>query len=286
MVYDEHGTFLRQLGRLGDGPDEYQGGTDIGTMKGDSILVLDRRNGRAVVLTPDLVAKRTISLLRIGPVLRVGDKFVTTGFQPTPANAGWPLHFVSFAGPRVEILRSFGADSAVTDPSAMDRLSRNLAAARSGGFWSADQLQYRVSRWSADGQLIRGLERRPPWFAKPAERSVGNPSTPPNPFVAGLQEEADGLLWVYTNVAAPTWREGWPRMPAGVRELAANQIDISKMLQTIIEVIDPIVGRVVARLETKDYVLATLPGRRSAIYSVDSDGFPRITIREFTLTGR
>ncbi|HEY8062044.1 MAG TPA: hypothetical protein VID74_04560 [Gemmatimonadales bacterium] len=52
-VYDAHGTFLRRIGRTGDGPGEFRGRLDLLPAGGDSLLVYDQVTQRLSLFGPD-----------------------------------------------------------------------------------------------------------------------------------------------------------------------------------------------------------------------------------------
>jgi hypothetical protein len=265
------------------------GREDIVTLAGDSILVLDIRGGRATVLTADLAVVRTVAIpWPMAPAVRVGDKVVVSSFVPTPADAGWPLHMMTFDRSPAQILRSFGPDGGdFSNSQSGEALTWSLSPARDGGFWSADLVQYRIIQWTADGRMVRYLERRPAWFDGPQQGNlIGSPRKPPLPHVVGIAEDTDGLLWMFLGVAAVTWPQAWPAIAPGTSEIAARSIKFESLFGTTIEVVDPRAGRVVARRTIDECVIGALPGRRAAIYRVDSDGFPRIIIKRFDISGR
>jgi hypothetical protein len=288
LIYDRAGRFLQAAGNAGSGPGEFRRVADVAMMRGDSIAVIDRSNMRITILTGDLLQGRTVAFpLAVRTPVEVGSRLVATGSLRSAASAGWPLHIVSVDSSRGEVVRSFGPDgNTASTPVEVRNLNWTLAASRAGGFWSADQFRYRLLEWSADGQLIRGFERTPNWFVPALTPGIGSRTSPPPSQLVGLQQEADGLLWTYLLVAAPTWREAWPATSAAGGDIAVDAIDMSKLFQTVIEVIDPATARVVSRVTLKEFVASALPGRRAAVYAVDNDGFPTITIRELVLAGR
>jgi hypothetical protein len=115
---------------------------------------------------------------------------------------------------------------------------------------------------------------------------LGNPNTAPPPVVAAIQEDQEGLLWVFLRIPAENWRVGWTRAPDGAREVPASLIDIEKLFDTMIEVIDPRAEAVLARERLKGYLIGVTDHHQVSIYAEDQDGNPIIRIIDVTLIGR
>ena len=61
-LFDANGRFMRNVGRIGQGPGEFVFAFDAGQVAGDSILVIDAAARRATVFSPDLRPRRYVSL--------------------------------------------------------------------------------------------------------------------------------------------------------------------------------------------------------------------------------
>jgi hypothetical protein len=199
----------------------------------------------------------------------------------------YPLHRVSFAQADARVTASFGTETYNVSQFEMSQMFKHVTPSRAGGVWCSDQQAYRFSSWTKDGTLIRLFERKPEWFSQRSEGALGTPrTTPPPPGVSAIEEDESGLLWVFVRTAADTWKEGWPETRPGQREIAMKDIQYDKLFRTIVEVIDPAAGRVVARHSMNAYVMAALPGRRAAVYGTTADGEPVVSIVSLTLQGR
>jgi hypothetical protein len=284
LVFDSLGAVIGAVGRTGRGPGEFIRPTEAQVVAGDSVLIVDGAQSRATLVGPDMVARRTILMpapLRPLLALRWPGEVIGNGPHGTPGDVGWPLHVLSFGGSSLGISRSFGPDSGDVSPFEPPKLDQVLARARDGGFWSADVLRYRLTKWSAAESKERSYVRAPSWFAKPSANWVGNPTTPPPSAISAIAEDPEGVLWVCVRVAAPTWREAWPTGKGA--EFLYNKMSFDKMFQTTIEVIDPQARRVLARTTVPHWIVAALPGRRLAGYAVDAEGEPHVEIFDVAL---
>ena len=258
----------------------------------DSILAIDRLQQRASVLTADFRHARSFPLPWISTYhALVRRTLYTRGFVGTPSAAGWPLHSVGIDGSSGQIVKSFGTGSpASSGPSTAGLLNWRLASTRDG-FWSMDVAQYRLISWSNTGTATKELLRKPAWFPELSQVSLGNRSTPPDPYTFGLAEDEGGLLWVAVRVPSSNWRDVWLQQRSspggsGAGDVTATSMELHKLFSFWIEVIDPSAGKVLARLRTNERIVSLLPFGRAAVYEERADGVPRVRIVQFTLEGR
>lgn len=280
-VFDSAGQFIRTVGRHGRGPGEFLQPYDAVAFRRDSLIVLDGDGRRATVLAPSLRPVRYLTIpfeMHSPIVVSWPDTIIASGIVPTAGEVGWALHRVSFSSKDAAVTKSFGTGDGELRPEGVARMWHWLTPAAGGFFWSAWMYGYTLSQWRANGSLIRSLQRRPEWFPSPSPSSLGNPETPPPPFVVGVQQDDDGLLWVFVHVPAPEWRKAWPTLPPGTREVPSRMIAKEKLFRTTVEVIDPRLGRVVARKTLESFVVGGLQGRRVAVYEVGADGEQHISV--------
>jgi hypothetical protein len=281
IIFGPNGKFIRLLGPKGVGPGEFVGAADIAYLPGDSILVMDARSQRATIVGPDLSVRRSIAMPY--PFTRAvavkWPEVIANGIVPTPDGVGLPLHIASFGGDQVKYLKSFGPQKPVhragTSPT---MLAMIIDQAPNGSVWAADRVRYRLSEWGVDGTIKRILTRDALWFADSSDGGLGSPTRAPPPVIGAMNVDRDGLLWVFTNVAAKTWPEAWPAKDRNSREVGANSIQTELLYDTMVEVIEPSQRRLLAQQKLPGFVLSALPGRRIAVYGADSQGFPQISI--------
>jgi hypothetical protein len=286
IVFDSTGKVVNTPFRKGQGPNEFAGPAIPIGLPGDSTLAIERSQGRATVLAPDLRAARVIRLspqsINALVPLRWPDFVVINGAVPSRIERVEPLSMASFAGAAHRTIKTFGRHPNEPLPT-RDEVPSYIVRG-SGQFWVATARRYRLALWDTTGRIVRVLERRPSWFAGPT--TFGGPNQMPSPHISSLLMDEHGLLWVFISVAAPTWREAFPKIPAGVTEIRADAVRHDKLYRTIIEVIDPRTSRVVARNSTNSYVTTSFPGRKAAIFYVDADGVPHYAIVTLSLERR
>ncbi len=283
VVYDRQGRFIKQIGTRGQGPGEFIRAMTAMVVPGDSVAIFDGPAQRTTVVAPDLSISRLIRTpVQVMGGLAAGwpSQVILSGSLTTAAGVGWPLHIVSLVGSEAVASAHFGPGDGTVLPGRSGVNVQQLAAARTGGLWSADVTQYRLTLWSLQGQQLKTLERRPPWFNSSPGGSLGTPSSPPPSGIVAIYEDPmSGHVWVFVRVAASTWRDAWPsQTSAGVREVSMRDIALEKLFATRIEVLNPATGRVVARGALDAFVLNTLSNQRVATYVVDSAGLPRVEI--------
>jgi hypothetical protein len=290
IVFSPQGGSARYVGRKGAGPGEFTSAYDMLSVAGDSVVVFDDRTGRATVLDPSLRAVRSFPMpvrIHSGEVLKWPGSVIANAYSRTARGASHSLQHLAFGRDQVTTLRAFGPANDELVPHAAGIVQQYLTTAPDGHVWSAGVTGYNLYEWNASGALQQTLRRRPPWFADVHATSIGSPSTPPKPALAGVASDREGLLWVYTYLPASTWRAAWPpTLSPGTREVRTRDIGWHVLFDTMIEVIDPRLQRVVARFRHEGSVVNALPGRRAAFYQLDREGGIRVPIVTFDLTGR
>jgi hypothetical protein len=286
FVFDETGRFLTRLGRRGGGPGEYETPSVVLILPGDSVLVLDRRLARLTVLSPSYEVVRTAPApagLMAATRLVNGD-LVLSFAVANRATASRPLNQLDAAGNH---LRSFGAKDAVFRPRYPHDQVRWLAAARSGGVWSAHHLhKYVIERWSPAGEFELEVTREADWFHSYATWWLPTPDRSPAPHVMGVWEDDDGRLWVIGRVGGTDWVKGLGPGRLLERQMAYPIKDEQLVYDGFVDVIDPVAGVVLAsrRLPgTVDVVVA--PGTVGGVRE-SSEGWLYMEVSQVRLVRR
>lgn len=286
-LFSAKGERLQVIGRRGRGPGEYVEAYDMLSVVGDSVVVLDGNGRRATVLDPALRPTRFVQLpfeIHGAAVVAWPDTVVGSGIVQTASEFGWPLHRVSFRPQTAVVGKSFGPGDGDMPPDGSMRSWHWVAPTSEGTIWTAWAYAFDLTEWRTDGSIQRALVRRPTWFTEVSSVGLGNPTTPPPPLIASIQQDSGGLLWVVARVPAATWRNAWPNLAPGTREVLGRQLARELLYSTIIEVIDPATARVVARRSVDRYAVAGLPARRVAYYGVDErTGAETLSVAQLSL---
>ncbi len=289
LTYQRDGRFVRRLARSGSGPGEIRWPAELWRLPGDSMLVLDLGNQRALVFAPTGEAVRQVAFphrLRHGVVLRWPNRVIMSGPVTAPTGVGRPLHELSFAGRSATIARSFGAEEGVS-PARERALQHVLARAGPGTWWSMPPGRYELSQWNDALRTTSRLSRTPPWMPEASPLSTGTPDAPPSARVRHVAADRDGRLWVFSWVAAPSWREAW----AGVRssgrggETSVSRMRVDKLYNTVVDVLDPSSGAILASTTLQGAVVGVPDADRAALYQYSVVGEPIVRVVQLRFEG-
>jgi hypothetical protein len=201
-VYDWNGSFVRLVGRSGEGPGEFRAIDRVTTGPGDSIHVFD---GSRWTLFPPGAVGPAVRTTRMDGYLRGEPLFLEDGTVVWPGlldGRMHPFHLLSSDGARVH---SFGWTEDDPRPGNTFQQARRVALAlEPGRFWAARANSYRVEEWdAASGTLIRVLERTPSWFEPWEADPEGVPPTElTNPRLVDIAVDDRGRLWLLFMVPA------------------------------------------------------------------------------------
>ncbi|WP_419950143.1 hypothetical protein [Candidatus Palauibacter sp.] len=280
MVYDRYGRYRESFGRSGEGPGEFfePGFGVLRPLPDGGLLVLDPFTRRITRLSATWEAVRLTD---------VGARFVTN-FMPLTSGSGFVLAGWgrSDDSERAEITQAIDLDGNTvemiavvpTDDAMRSFFLSPLATDGEGRVWRALPTEYAVEAWDpADpGGSVR-LEGRPDWFT-PGPPLEGYPLEAPAPSVIRGLRYADGLLWITTSVADDEWRD------AVADPVQFVPLDLRKMMDGVVEVIDAHTGRLVARAVHDEVLWWT--GDKSLLYSIREDGLvPRAVLFSPSLDG-
>lgn len=257
LVFDADGSLLEVVGRAGEGPGEYAVVSLVSVTEGDTVRVFDNGLRRLTVLAPfpDLSVVRTSPIeAPVGgnrTLVAEGGDLVTSGRVPTPESVGLPLHRLSSEG---RLIHSYGAEDPVVAPGLEPVLSRALAWARgTEETWVVHPDDYRIGRWTLEGEKVTEWNRAPSWLEPRREGWVLAPGSPPPTRVQAVAEDGEGRLWVLAQVPGEDWesalleREG-PEGPV------YEPRDFERLFDTVVEVIDAD-GRLLVSERVPQYLL-------------------------------
>ncbi len=266
------GAFEATLSREGQGPGEIYGAGGIVGLPGDSVLILDARSTRALVIGPDGKVARELTLpsrFASPVVLRWPTLVAVTG--RVRGAAARSVHLLDFSAGAPVVRASFWEP---VDPRAGGGDVSTLPVIAAGSrddIWTGDPLEYHLAHWSSEGTLRRQLRRQPAWFATRSAAWRGSPTDAPPPLVASVVSRPDGRLMAYVKRAAPNWRAAWAS-PATGGEVRAGSLSAQHLYEFIVEVLDPEAGRVVARGTAPPGVVYVLPNGQLLQYTESANG--------------
>lgn len=295
MVFDAQGQFIQRVGRMGGGPNEFEGPRAM-TAMGDSVAIYDR-SGRLVVVGPDLDPVRSLRAaeVRISELLALDwpRLVLINGIGRGPDRVGWPLHLADADAAELVVRESFGGgDGALLPGRSGAELMRFLAPAAGGGAWVLKRTErYEFARWTEGGQRLERHLRMSEMFPEGFHGMAGGPQHAPSPALVDIHQAPDSLLWVVGRVprAREAWRQAW--RDVGIEEIPQEPTTIPvrafprvyDLTRSVLEVVDPARSRVLWRGHPDSYVMGLLPGPRIAAYVETDMGIPYIEISQVSL---
>lgn len=265
-MYDSGGRFVRRFGRPGQGPGEFAGPIHMLRVgPGDSIHAFE--GPRHTVVAPGLTAFGSVRLLQVHPndlAFLADGRMVAHRMSMGRGGVGQPLHVIGDGG---RIARSFGGTQK-WDPARLYLGVRNVAPASGNRLWSAHAGSYRVELWGPDGSNPLAVVRNASWFRPWAHEVRRSAEGLERPRVVDVAEDRQGRLWVSILVRDPKHRPA-----SGTGEVPLTEIDPNTEFDTILEVLDPRSGRLLAHTRFEQSISEFI-GDRSMVITrrEDADG--------------
>lgn len=251
LVYGPDGRYRESIDRRGEGPGEFSD-PGLGKLRpapGGGALILDPGTRRITHLSADWKLLGTTQIRAMFPL-----NFVPLGSGRGFAVAGWGAG--AGDGRLAAVAEHLDAEGAVretiakvpTDRGMINQFFASMAVDDEGRVWRSLPTEYAVEAWdpASPGPSLR-LEGRPDWFT-PGPPAEGHPQEAPSPSVIQGLRHRDGLLWIATSVADDRWREAVDNPVRGV------PIDANRHSDTVVEVVDPATGALLARSVLDDWL--------------------------------
>ena len=283
-VFDPEGTFLKTVGRRGEGPMEFDRPAPMHTDAQGRVHVFDNGNLRISVIDEDLTLveeKRLPTWISSKAPLDDGERYVVQ--IDDPEHAGMPLHIIEGS----DILKSFGAWD---EPGARsgglpgDGSSQlHLAVSPDGNIFAARRFDYAFAAWSRDGSRLGMLEGRPELNEHGFSPGPPSPDNPLPNLLGKIHMDADGLLWVSLAIRRPDWLENLMAAASGDGSLEPAQGDITRIYHGRVDVIDLGACTRIAS-ESRDQMLIFLDDRTVFGYDVTEVGAPALDVWRMQLT--
>lgn len=270
FVYGKNGEFLRTVGRRGEGPGEFRRLQLLDFDAQDSLHAIEASGPRHSVFGPDFSFVRTVPMQARTMAMRIEDSGAVFAAAPTMTEDGsYALQRISPDGTRLAAFDPM--DPEARGPAAM---GRNITIDPAGRRWSMGMADYDLKEWAEDGQLIRILEAHRDWISESIPMRLERDQPPPGQ-ISGLEADEAGLLWVFAAVPDADWAPPAPQ----TRPFPGTMYD------TVVEVVDPTDGSLLARSSFDDLVI---PFATGAAYSMveEASGDLRVQIWRLKVTGR
>jgi hypothetical protein len=271
LIYSKDGTYLGTLGTQGDGPEQFHRARFTRSGPGDSLWIFDDLP-RVLVYSPDRHYVRTIDLPMTpwdALVLPDGSLLLSS------VNAGQPLPFLLVDAHGL-LVRTIGIDDSASNSI---QSPRQLVRGRDGTFWTMpSSYGWRLEHWDTAGHPLGVIERMPAWYPRYGTYAAGSRQQAPSPTLIGAWFDGAGRLWVMGRAADPHWARGLGPAVADRDGPGATVINPDKAYDTVIEVLDPITGTLLADTRfDMAYVLGGEPGMVMRV-TRNPDGWKRVEL--------
>jgi hypothetical protein len=248
VMFDPSGRQIAAYGRgAGDGPGEGRLIAAPFFSAGDTSFVPDLRLQRVNVWSPELTFVRSFRFPGAihDALLLNGGRMIVAAHVPSREQSGWPLHLISTADGR--ILRSFGVDVPAFRRDLVYMSRRRLApdTHSTSHFWVAHVADYVIEKWDTNGARLLAFRRRPSWFPPYAETMGRRESTQPS-LITGMWQDSEGLIWVVISVPDRQYAENRRELPSVGGFRAVEPTSRRSLVDTVIEVFDPVSGNLIA----------------------------------------
>jgi hypothetical protein len=238
LVFDTLGRLIRQIGRRGNGPGEFQRVVSPTPGPGDSLFAHDFALRTVTVIGPDLRVARTAPQHHAPSLFSSDGSYVVAEQIRTAAQIGYPMHFVDRNG---RLVRSFGTDTPQYRPDIRRITDRVVGAGAKGTIWAAAPGRYVLEQWNpSTGRKLQQVRVRSGWFRE-SVRAEGAGERPA-PLIERVWQDSMGLVWVLIRDADLRWQ-------ADTSPAVHRPVDWEKLNRTydwVVEVVNPASGAVVA----------------------------------------
>lgn len=276
LVFDSRGVFVEAFGRNGDGRGEYRVPGRIRPDPGGGLRILDLVNRRITQVSEDGEPVNTSDVRSLHGldfvILGTGERHAVSGFGQMDDALSATTHVVDSDGGRRTSLGAVPVASWV-----VNFFRAPVAVDGRGRIWTTRAREYGFEAWDpggGDGPLAR-IVGEPDWF-DPGPPQPGAPVTAPAPSIVISLRFDRGMLWVGTWVADEDREAGVGGSP--------SPLELDRVLDTILDVIDPASGRIIARSRRDEALRGT--GDDQLLFGVrEESGIARAVIFEPTLAG-
>ena len=281
MVYDAEGRYRESFGRSGEGPGEFvaPGMGRLRPSPDGGVLILDPMTRRITSLS---ATRELLGATQIGDM--IGMNFLPATSGSGFIVGGWGGSADGTPGGVTRMIDAEGVTLADVGAVPRERWLQQffffpMTTDAEGRVWRARPTEYVVEAWDPqDSALHIRLEGSSDWFT-PGPPQPGYPLEAPGPSVIQSLKYAEGLLWIGTSVADGEWAEVADEVTAVVA------LDGNRLMDTVLEVVDPLTGELVARTVHDEFLWWT--GDGAFLYGLRQDGLiPQAVLYSPSLEGQ
>ena len=263
LVFDSRGAFLEAFGGSGDGPGEYRVPGRMRPVSEGGLRILDLVNRRITQVSGDGGPVHTSDVRSLHGLdfvtLDAGERHAVSGFGQIDDVLSATTHVIDRDGVRLMSLGAAPVASWVVNffraPIAVDGTGKDLDGPGPANTRSSPGIRDRTTGRS------HGLWENPTG-STPGPPQPGAPVTAPAPsIVISLRFDRD-LLWVGTWVADEDREVGAGASP--------SPLELDRVLDTVLDVIDPASGRIIARSRRDEALRGT--GDDALLFGVQEEG--------------
>lgn len=245
-VFRSDGTFLREVGRAGEGPLEFRMVSTALVGEEGNVHIYDLGNLRETVVRDDFTLRAVHQLpgvvLAIAPLLG-GTRYVVNMDTSSPRGVGFPLHLIDASN--WTIVESFAPTEASTRSAQTPRFP--LSVGSDGRILTSFFDVYRFDLWSANGTVhLASLQRSGVWEPPAAARRRSSEVEVRGRVVA-VRLDREGLVWVASWVPRGDWRDNLVEDRPGFA--TASWYAPTDVWTSLVEVIDPSSATVLASVD-------------------------------------
>ncbi len=276
LVFDSNGAFLEAFGRNGDAPGEYRVPGRVRPGSDGDLRILDLVNRRITHLSADGRLLETTDVRSLHGLdfvtLAAGERHAVSGFGQLDDALSATTHVIDGDGARRTSLGAVPVASWV-----VNFFRAPVAVDGQGSVWTTRAGEYGFEAWDpggGDAPLSR-IVGEPEWF-DPGPPQPGAPVSAPAPSIVISLRVDRGLLWAGTWVADENWTANAGAEP--------SPLELDRVLDTILDVIDPASGALIARTRRDEALRGT--GDDRLLFGVrEEGGVARAVIFEPALAG-
>lgn len=275
------------IGREGRGPREYWDIVTVGSAEDGRLVVFDVGNTRLDVFSPEGTFLESHPFR--GPFSGIrdiaavgGDTVLIAAVARSGASLGVPLHAVDISTGTV--FASLGAvpevwESQITRIYQERRVSASSTVVASGHLW---QYQIDLFDWTSRSPTTSYL-RVARWFRPVQVMDVNPPRTRPPPTMMGVKMLEDGSALVLLRRPRPNWLEGYVENDNIYAETSGRATSLAAVYETVLEHLDLVGGRVLARKIVPGSPMAFISDGRQVALLDDRGMIPRILVYDIEL---